>query len=119
MKINGADDVIYLLRRTGEGMGSKRLSPNQRLVVLLYASSEQDQNGTVIIRATELAATVGMTASVLSRTRKELVELGWLEEAGSVGRVKLYRLNPGIAEEEADRRGPRNTGHLRVVGTSP
>jgi DNA-binding MarR family transcriptional regulator len=117
MKVHNADDVIYLLRRTGEGLGSKRLSPNQRLVVILYASSEQTADGTVVIRATELAATVGMTASVLSRTRKELVELGWLEESGSVGRVKLYRLNPDVAPGNAVQETPRSTGHLRVVSS--
>lgn len=117
MKVTNADDVIYLLRKTGEGLGSKRLSPNQRLVVLLYGSSTQTADGTVVIRATELAATVGMTASVLSRTRKELVELGWLEESGSVGRVKLYRLNPALAPENAAQEPPRPTGHLRVVGS--
>ncbi|MFB6535812.1 hypothetical protein ACFCY8_26695 [Streptomyces noursei] len=44
------------------------LSPNQRIVVLLYAASEQNSEGAVITRATELAETLGMTPPVFSRT---------------------------------------------------
>jgi DNA-binding MarR family transcriptional regulator len=74
MRIHDAEDVQYLLRKTG-----RVLNPNQRIVVMLYASSEQRPDGTVMIRASELAATAGMTPPVLSRTRKELLEAGWLE----------------------------------------
>ncbi|MFI2764869.1 replication initiation protein, RepL2 [Streptomyces echinatus] len=97
----------YLLRRTG-----RVLNPNQRIVVMLYASSAQRPDGTVMIKASELAATAGMTPPVLSRTRKELVEAGWLEVTGSVGSVKHYRLAPAMFED----RGPAGR-HLRAVGS--
>lgn len=106
MRIHDAADVQYLLSKTG-----RVLSPNQRLLVLLYASSEQRPDGTVLIKASELAATAGMTAPVFSRTRKELVAAGWMEETGHVGNVKLYRLVPAIFED----RGPAGR-HLRAVG---
>lgn len=107
MKIHDRYDVLDLLKLTG-----RVLSPNQRIVVLLYAASEQNSEGAVITRATELAETVGMTPPVFSRTRKELVQLGWLEEAGSVGRIKLYRL-----AQHVDTQRGRGSGHLRVVGS--
>ncbi|MFI7012234.1 replication initiation protein, RepL2 [Streptomyces sp. NPDC050145] len=106
MKIQGPEDVVDVLRRTG-----RVLSPNQRLVVLLYASVKQEPDGSVVVRASELAEIVGMNAPSFSRTRKELVALGWLEEAGRVGQVKLYRL----AEQE-DEPQARGREHLRVVG---
>lgn len=105
MRIHGPEDVLDVLRRTG-----RVLSPNQRLVVMLYAASEQRPDGSVITRATELAETVGMTPPVFSRTRKELVKLGWLEETGRIGQIKLYRLDPQVGVEQS-----RSGGHLRVV----
>lgn len=107
MRIYDAEDVQYLLKKTG-----RRLSPNQRIVVMLYASSEQNADGTVVTRATDLAETVGMTPPVLSRTRKELCEAGWLEETGKFGQVKLYRLAPEIFKD----RGPAGR-HLRAVSS--
>lgn len=106
MRINDAEDVQYLLRKTG-----RKLNPNQRIVVMLYASSDQNADGTVTTRATDLAETAGMTPPVFSRTRKELCEAGWLEETGKFGRVKLYRLSPQIFDD----RGPEGR-HLRAVG---
>ncbi|WP_063837906.1 helix-turn-helix domain-containing protein [Streptomyces sp. MUSC 125] len=107
MRIHNAEDVQYLLKKTG-----RVLNPNQRIVVMLYASSEQRPDGTVMIKASELAATAGMTPPVLSRTRKELVTAGWMEETGSIGSVKLYRLAPAMFEE----RGPAGR-HLHAVGS--
>ncbi|MDH6229124.1 helix-turn-helix domain-containing protein [Streptomyces sp. MJP52] len=107
MKIHDAEDVQYLLRTTG-----RKLSPNQRLVVLLYASAEQNPDGTVMTRATELAETAGMTPPVFSRTRKELCEAGWLEETGKFGRVSLYRLNRAMFTD----RGAAGR-HLHAVRT--
>ncbi|MDA5145937.1 replication initiation protein, RepL2 [Streptomyces sp. NPDC005395] len=106
MRIHDAADVQYLLKKTG-----RVLSPNQRIVVMLYASSEQRPDGTVMIKASTLAATAGMTPPVLSRTRKELLEAGWLEVTGSVGSVKHYRLAPALFED----RGQAGR-HLRAVG---
>lgn len=56
MRIHDAADVQYLLKKTG-----RVLSPNQRIVVMLYASSEQRPDGTVMIKTSTLAATAGMT----------------------------------------------------------
>lgn len=106
MRIRGPEDVLDLLRRTG-GV----LSPNQRLVVLLYAAVPQQPDGSVITKATELAEVVKMTTPAFSRTRKELMALGWLEEADRVGRLKIFRL----AHQEGEIR-PRGREHLRVVG---
>lgn len=104
-RITSGEDVQKLLRRTG-GV----LTPNQRIVVMLYASSEQNPDGTVMIRATELAEIAGMKPPVFSRTRRELAEEGWLEERGSIGNVKVYRLNPGKTGDVGGR-------HLHAVGT--
>ncbi|MGY5103017.1 replication initiation protein, RepL2 [Streptomyces sp. 900105245] len=107
MMIHDTEDVQYLLRKTG-----RVLNPNQRIVVMLYASSEQRPDGTVMIKASELAATAGMTPPVFSRTRKELVAAGWMEETGRVGSVKLYRLAPAMFEEQS----PAGR-HLHAVGS--
>ncbi|MFD7961329.1 replication initiation protein, RepL2 [Streptomyces zaomyceticus] len=107
MRIEGAEDVQYLLQKTGEA----KLNPNQRIVVMLYASSPQKPDGTVETKATDLARTAGMTPPVLSRTRRELVDAGWLEATQKFGRVQIYRLVPGIFAD----RGPAGR-HLRAVG---
>ncbi|MFI6689196.1 replication initiation protein, RepL2 [Streptomyces sp. NPDC050485] len=104
MKIHDSDDVLFLLERS-----AKDLTQSQRLVALLYAASEQRADGAVLVRASELAAAVGMTGPAFSRTRKEMVEKGWLEEAGTIGRLKVYRLPSAISRQ-------RVGGHLRVVG---
>lgn len=105
MKIHRSEDVLYVLKRTG-----RVLNPNQRIVVMLYAASEQRPDGSVWIKATDLAATAGMSAPVFSRTRKELEALGWLEEVDSVGPVRVFRLTPTI---EAERDQP--AARLRVI----
>ena len=104
-RINSGDDVQRLLRMTG-GV----LTPNQRIVVMLYASSEQNPDGTVMTRATQLAEIAGMKPPVFSRTRRELVEEGWLEERGSIGTVKVYRLSPNQIGDVGGR-------HLHAVGS--
>jgi DNA-binding MarR family transcriptional regulator len=106
MQIHSRDDVLSLLRRT-----AKVLNPNQRIVVMLYASVDQRADGAVIKKASDLAQMAGITAPALSRTRKELVERGWMEEAGNIGPMKIYRLTPK-AGEDAENRG---RGHLRAV----
>ncbi|WP_327257884.1 replication initiation protein, RepL2 [Streptomyces sp. NBC_01244] len=105
MKVHRSEDVLYVLKRTG-----RVLNPNQRIVVMLYAASEQRPDGSVWIKATELAETAGMSAPVFSRTRKELEALGWLEEVDSVGPVRVYRLTPTV-EAEREQPGAR----LRVI----
>ncbi|WP_328335877.1 MULTISPECIES: helix-turn-helix transcriptional regulator [unclassified Streptomyces] len=105
IRINGGDDVQKLLMKTGHV-----LTPNQRIVVMVYASSEQNPDGTVMTRALDLATVAGMKPPVFSRTRRELVEEGWLEERGSFGQVKLYRLNP-------EKIGDIGGRHLHAVGS--
>ncbi|MBT2447931.1 replication initiation protein, RepL2 [Streptomyces sp. ISL-43] len=107
MKVHGSEDVLYVLKRTG-----RVLNPNQRIVVMLYAAADQRPDGSVWIKATELAETAGMSAPVFSRTRKELEALGWLEEVDSVGPVKVFRLTPTV---DAERDQP--AARLRVVNS--
>ncbi|MFI8194772.1 replication initiation protein, RepL2 [Streptomyces sp. NPDC085946] len=103
--VNNGDDVQRLLRMTGG-----TLTPNQRIMVMLYTSSEQNPDGTVMTRATKLAEIAGMRLPVFSRTRRELVEEGWLEERGSIGTVKVYRLSPTKIGDAGGR-------HLHAVGS--
>lgn len=107
MKVQGSEDVLYVLKRTG-----RVLNPNQRIVVMLYAAAEQRPDGAVWIKATELAETAGMSAPVFSRTRKELEALGWLEEVDSVGPVRVYRLTPTV-----DTGRDQPAARLRVVSS--
>ncbi len=105
MKVHGSRDVLHVLKRTG-----RVLSPNQRLVVMLYAASEQRPDGSVWITATDLAKTVGMSATGFSRTRKDLEALGWLEQVTSVGLVTIFRLTPTVGAGHG-----RSGGKLRII----
>ncbi|MFJ2745281.1 helix-turn-helix domain-containing protein [Streptomyces sp. NPDC087440] len=96
--------------------GDKRLTPGQRLVVLLYGSVKQDANGTVSMQGTELASMLGMTQPAFSRVRKELVELGWLEVSGQVGHYNMYRLSDKANQLIEDQQHGV-VPHLRVVGS--
>ncbi|MFD9634295.1 replication initiation protein, RepL2 [Streptomyces violascens] len=104
MRIHDSEDVRYLLQRS-----AKELSHGQRLVVMLYVASEQRADGAVLERASDMAATLGMTGPGFYRSRKELTGKGWLEEAGKFGSAKAFRISRGIGRE-------RTGGHLRVVG---
>ncbi|MEU8764284.1 winged helix-turn-helix domain-containing protein [Streptomyces sp. NPDC048659] len=106
MRIHDAEDVQYLLRKTG----AAKLNPNQRIVVMLYAASPQKPDGTVETQATELAKIAGMSPPVLSRTRRELVDAGWLEPTQKFGRVQVYRLVPAIFTDRG-----RAGRHLQAV----
>lgn len=79
---------LQLLERTA-GM-----TANQRLVVMLYALHPTDRSGAVLETAATLAKLVGMAAPVFSRTRKQVIEAGWLEETEKIGHIKYYRLDP-------------------------
>ncbi|MER6539672.1 replication initiation protein, RepL2 [Streptomyces sp900105755] len=70
------------------------MSANQRLVVMLYALHPTDRSGAVLETAANLAKLVGMAAPVFSRTRKQVIEAGWLEETERIGHIKYYRLEP-------------------------
>ncbi|MGW1374473.1 replication initiation protein, RepL2 [Streptomyces sp. NPDC002446] len=70
------------------------MTANQRLVVMLYALHPTDRSGAVLTTAAELAKLVGMAPTVFSRTRKQVIEAGWLEETEKIGHIKYYRLDP-------------------------
>ncbi|MCD9145919.1 hypothetical protein [Streptomyces albireticuli] len=97
------DLVLDLLRSTGD------LPPLQRLVLIQYSLTDQDETGTVRRSSKELAAEVQMSPQLHSRVRRALIEAGWLEEneAARIGNVRYYRLA---------RRGPSNVVPLRSAG---
>lgn len=77
-----------LLRRTCD------LTPAQRLVLMLYAVSEADRGGVVRETGRDLAQQLGITPTVFSRLRKQLVQSGWLEESERFAHISYYRLSP-------------------------
>lgn len=70
------------------------MTANQRLVVMLYALHPTDRSGAVLETAANLAKLVGMAPPVFSRTRKQVIEAGWLEETERIGHIRYYRLDP-------------------------
>ncbi|MGW3458314.1 replication initiation protein, RepL2 [Streptomyces olivaceoviridis] len=88
MNIESREEIRDLLKLT------KELPSLQRLVVILYASMDQDDTGTVTVTGLNLAAEAGMTPQLFSRVRRELVASGWLEENPvlRIGNVRFYRL---------------------------
>jgi hypothetical protein len=70
------------------------MTANQRLVVMLYALHPTDRSGAVLETAANLAKLVGMAPPVFSRTRKQVIEAGWLEQTEKIGHIKYYRLDP-------------------------
>lgn len=78
------------------------MTANQRLVVMLYAMHPTDRAGAVIETGAKLAELVGMSPTVFSRTRRQVVEAGWLEES-----ERLAHILP--AQREVHRRGRRRT----------
>ncbi|MFD5437361.1 replication initiation protein, RepL2 [Kitasatospora sp. NPDC127067] len=84
MQINSREDVRKIMRLTSA------LAPNQRQVVMLYASHDQDpSSGAVPLDAKELAAEINMDPSLFSRLRGQLVERGWMEK---IDDTVYYRL---------------------------
>ncbi|MEV1040522.1 replication initiation protein, RepL2 [Streptomyces sp. NPDC050204] len=87
-----------VLRRSGE------LTPNQRLVLQLYAVMPKEPSGAVRRTARELAEDeLGWTPSLFSRVRGQLVEGGWLEFVDKLSNSPIYRL------------GERATGRRTVI----
>lgn len=84
---------LELLKKTA-GM-----TANQRLVVMLYALHPTDRSGAVLETAANLSKLVGMAPPVFSRTRKQVIEAGWLEETERIGHIKYYRLDPHRLDE--------------------
>lgn len=73
---------------------SQKLTPSQRLVLILYRTYKPDSQGIVRVTAQEMAETIGMIPTVFSRERKALVEAGWLELGTMRSNIKYYRLTP-------------------------
>ena len=91
---NAKDMTLRLLEHTAG------LPANQRLILMLYAAHPTDRAGTVSKTAAELAETLGMSPTVFSRTRRQVVEAGWLEESERLGHIRYYRLSPKATGEE-------------------
>ncbi len=90
---------------------SHGLPPNQRLVLVHYATHpDRTSNGMVEETNEKLAAALGWVPTVFSRTRKELIEAGFLQERKRTGNVRYYGLT-------AKALGPKSkVSHLRSVG---
>ncbi|MFD4481472.1 replication initiation protein, RepL2 [Streptomyces sp. NPDC058471] len=69
------------------------MTANQRLVVMLYAMHPTDRAGAVVETGANLAKLVGMSPTVFSRTRRQVVEAGWLEESDRLAHISYYRLS--------------------------
>ncbi len=101
-QIQSAEDVKAMLKRTAD------LPPNQRVVVLLYAASRQNERtGAVMATGQDLAAEIDMNPSLFSRLRLALTRSGWLEKVSDSS--PYYRLTP-----KAD--GDNNVLPLRRAG---
>ncbi|MFF9090501.1 replication initiation protein, RepL2 [Streptomyces sp. NPDC014991] len=79
---------------------SAGMTANQRLVVMLYAMHPTHRGGAVIETGANLAKLVGMSPTVFSRTRRQVVEAGWLEETERLAHISYYRLSPKCTGEE-------------------
>ena len=86
--------LLDVLQRTA-GM-----TANQRLVIMLYAMHPTDRAGAVIETGAKLAELVGMSPTVFSRTRRQVVEAGWLEESERLAHISYYRLSAKCTGED-------------------
>ncbi|MGW1496444.1 replication initiation protein, RepL2 [Streptomyces sp. NPDC002402] len=97
-----ADDPQVLAREVLRR--SEDLTPNQRLLLQLYAIMPKEPGGAVRKTARELAEDwLGWTPSLFSRVRGQLVEDGWLEFVDKLSNSPIYRL------------GERATGQRTVI----
>ncbi|MEV7856483.1 replication initiation protein, RepL2 [Streptomyces sp. NPDC087228] len=76
------------------------MTANQRLVVMLYALHPTDRAGAVIETGANLASRVGMSPTVFSRIRRQVVDAGWLEESSRLAHISYYRLSPRSTGED-------------------
>ncbi|MFE6133522.1 replication initiation protein, RepL2 [Streptomyces sp. NPDC056437] len=76
------------------------MTANQRLVVMLYAMHPTDRSGAIIETGAKLAKLVGMSPTVFSRTRRQVVEAGWLEESERLAHISYYRLSAKSTGED-------------------
>ncbi|MFF1680768.1 replication initiation protein, RepL2 [Streptomyces sp. NPDC058256] len=97
-----ADDSQALAREVLRR--SEDLTPNQRLLLQLYAIMPKEPGGAVRKTARELAEDwLGWKPSLFSRVRGQLVEDGWLEFVDKLSNSPIYRL------------GERATGQRTVI----
>lgn len=68
------------------------MTANQRLVVMLYAMHPTDPAGAVTETGVNVAALVGMSPAVFSRTRRQVIEAGWLEESDRLAHIRRSSL---------------------------
>ncbi|MEU5282147.1 replication initiation protein, RepL2 [Streptomyces asoensis] len=61
---------------------------------MLYAMHPTDRAGAVIETGAKLAELVGLSPTVFSCTRRQVVEAGWLEETERLPHISYYRLSP-------------------------
>lgn len=59
-----------------------------------------DRAGAVIETGAKLAELVGMSPTVFSRTRRQVVEAGWLEESERLAHISYYRLSAKCTGED-------------------
>ncbi|MEU9314999.1 replication initiation protein, RepL2 [Streptomyces sp. NPDC048295] len=88
MNNDDKQELLDVLHRTA-GM-----TANQRLVVMLYAMHPTDRAGAVIETGANLAKLVGMSPTVFSRTRRQVIE------AGRLAHISNYRLSAKSAGED-------------------
>ncbi|EPH45359.1 replication initiation protein, RepL2 [Streptomyces aurantiacus] len=93
--MNG-DDKRKMLQLFQDTAG---MTANQRLIVMLYAMHPTDRAGTVVETAAELAKLLGMSPTVFSRTRRQIIKAGWLEESERLAHISYYRLSPKATGE--------------------
>ncbi|MFD9496860.1 replication initiation protein, RepL2 [Streptomyces sp. NPDC060005] len=80
------------------------LSPQQRLIVMLYASIEPEASGAVRRTSADLAELSGYNSQSFSRARKDVIRAGYLVEVPEerVGVVRYYALSPKALGREDD-----------------
>lgn len=69
------------------------MTASQRLAIMLYALHPTDRSGAVPETAARLANSSAWPLP-FSRTRKQVVEAGWLEETERIGHIRYYRIDP-------------------------
>lgn len=59
-----------------------------------------DRAGAVVETGANLAQLVGMSPTVFSRTRRQFVDAGWLEESERLAHISYYRLSQKSTGEQ-------------------
>jgi hypothetical protein len=67
---------------------------------MLYAMHPTDHAGAVTETGVNLAALVGMSPTVFCRTRRQVIEAGWLEESDRLAHISYHRISPKTTGED-------------------